>query len=145
MPPQKSIIVNSDDVLLGIHRTVEGIKAAIDAELVKLGDKHSPDSGFTFHCDWYFRRAELQEARREADLLRYDLTAFSGRSDLSESEKQIWRRTIRQLEAEQLVEIYGNCWCFNCRYFWGQLMWGDFFGIAHESNSYSDRELVCSG
>lgn len=107
MPPKKTIIVNPDDILLAIHRIVEANKAWIDSELVEMGEPYSGDPRWN-RPDWHQRRRWLQDAREDVDWLRYDLAAFSGRNDLTESEKQIWRRTIRNdLGRQGLVQIYG--------------------------------------
>ena len=95
MPPPKTIIVDPTRILVSIHDVVQAWISGIEAELATT--------------PLYLRVVldrELASAR--SGWITYDLPTFSGRNDLTESEKQIWRRAARQLVGDELLERNGR-------------------------------------
>ena len=94
MPPKKSLFADPDAILLGIHHGNITWSAALKDELAAATRQGNCFTGAV--------RSQLADA--QDGWVVYSLELFSGRSDLTESHKQIWRRGVRQLEKDGLVE-----------------------------------------
>ena len=91
MPPPKTLFADPERILVSIYHESEALVAELDERIRKV---------YGFYREHLQR--DLENAR--AGWIKYSLPLFSGRDDLSESAKQIWRRAVRQLEADGLVE-----------------------------------------
>ncbi len=94
MPPKKSLFADPDAILLGIHHGNITWSAALKDELAAATRQGNCFTGAV--------RSQLADA--QDGWVVYSLELFSGRSDLTESHKQIWRREVRRLESEGIVE-----------------------------------------
>ncbi len=94
MPPKKSLFADPAAILLGIYHGNIAWAADLQEELDAAIRQRNYFTGVV--------RANLADAA--AGFVTYDLELFSGRSDLTESHKQIWRREVRRLESEGIVE-----------------------------------------
>ncbi len=94
MPPKKPLFADPDVILLNIYH---GNIAWEDEQKDELAAAIRQGNYFTGVV-----RANISDA--QDGWVGYSLELFSGRSDLTESHKQIWRRGVRQLEKDGLVE-----------------------------------------
>ena len=91
MPPKRQNFADKSSILLAIHFQIEDAVAGIEADMLAAPP----------HYRGKFVR-ELADVSQGWVL--YDLVQFSGNPDLSESQKQVWRKAVRELEASCLVE-----------------------------------------
>ena len=91
MPPRRQNFADKTAILLSIHTQIEdaiqGITADLEAAPVNYRGKY-----------------ERELADVEQGWVVYDLAEFSGNPDLTESQKQVWRKAVRELEFSGLVE-----------------------------------------
>ena len=133
MPPQKSTIVDPTDILLSIFNEIDPVRVELQATIAEAEREFAGVNAVRAEelaaeraraaagedIDWrqFFRdhplvySHDLQKLRRqladtEGGWVTYSLSLFSGRDDLTESERQVWRRTIRELEADGFLERF---------------------------------------
>ena len=94
MPPKKRIHADPDDALLRISRHIASERAGYEREI-----KRSDNPG---------HRDRLRQAIRDARIVDYDLAIFSGKRQLTPSEKQAWRKAILELESQRVIKVYGQ-------------------------------------
>jgi len=137
MPPKKNIFADKSRILHSIHDLAESIIQPIEADIsvikaerraglardaklaAELKDKEEAE-GRPHDPYVIYSHPEYGKGRRDSSLLErdlafardgwveYSLETFSGRTDLSESERQEWRKAVRQLDADGLVERNGH-------------------------------------
>ena len=108
MPPPRTIVVDRNALLIGIHRHVEDSLYCIDRAQELLGETWRPRCGSGYQ-PWWTARSALSTLRQNIAIgwVRYDLPAFLGR-ELTDSERTRYNQAVREMEDAELVEIFGK-------------------------------------
>jgi len=101
----RTIHINPDDLLRGIHRAWKAEVAFFQRETKKLRKNSRGLPGFRVDREIAACQEQLRELRGE-HWVPYDLPAFLGRN-LSASEKVVARRVMREMESAGLIELDG--------------------------------------